>query len=553
MLKEKKNIINKAKKSISLFILIAVTSCSTNNFVSLSNNQKILVNNNEYIVNVSNNVKGGEITVKLGFSNLQKFFTKANTNGSPAKTPLDIKSYKLYLIKNSNATYPLGGDPLSDSVYTFTINSLGTYMNTVKFKGITGSGANYYYVGVIAYDGLNGTGNELIKPNNGNTIPWSSASANIGIAVSSGNGINVNDSTLVASPDYILSITSNLIDAVGATIDVDSTVVSGANSGALELINIPVTYRNIATDITLNQPNDVAIDSSGNVYIADTTNNLILKHNQSTNITSIIAGGGTNTLSNIAATDAQLYSPNSIAVDSSGNVYISESNDKVRKITSGGVIQDFAGTGSFGNSGDGGQATNAQLNLPKGLYIDSTNKVYIADSINKRIRVVDTSSGVITTYAGGGSSLGDSGNATDAEFLSPIDVSGDSSGNIFVADNGNYRIRKINSSGVITTYAGVGFSGNTNNGSQATTAQINPDSLHTDKYGNVYFSDMANNIIRKVNIDGVISLFAGSGISTSTVGVATTLSIGEPTGISSDSSGNIYFSDKNSNIVRKVF
>jgi sugar lactone lactonase YvrE len=570
MLEENKNILNKLRVSLLITALLSLSSCSTFNILNVSSNNTSTItsnNNGEYVVNVNNVSKGGEITVKLGFSNLKNFFTKANTNGSPAKTPFDIKSYKLYLLKNSNSTYPIGGDPIADSIYTITVNSMGTYLNTVKFKGLVGSGSDYYYVAVIAYDGLNATGNELIKPNNGNSTPWSAGSENKGLAVSSGNGINVNDTTLVATPDSPLSITSNLIDAVGATIDVNSTVISGANSGALELVNVPVTYRNIvgtglsgatgdggqATDATLNSPRDVALDSSGNIYIVDASNDTIRKVNISTGVISLIAGGGLSTSSGINATDAKLEYPTDIAVDSSGNIYISEFfSNKVRKITTGGIIQNFAGTGSIGATGDGGQATDALLNTPQGLYIDSTNKVYIADSFNKKIRVVDTS-GIITTIAGGGVTLGDNGNATSAQLLSPVDVSGDNNGNLYIADNGNYRIRKVTASGIITTYAGVGLGGNSGNGGSATSAQIYPDAIHTDKYGNVYFSDQTTNLIRKINSDGIISVFSGGGISNTTVGASTSLSIGDPSGISSDNSGNIYFADKNSNVVRKVF
>jgi sugar lactone lactonase YvrE len=190
----------------------------------------------------------------------------------------------------------------------------------------------------------------------------------------------------------------------------------------------------------------VAVDSLGNIYIADMYNHRIRKVSTSGIITTV-AGNGTYGYSGNggAATSAELYDPSSVAVDSSGNIFIADSNNhSIRKVSTSGIITTVAGNGTYGYSGDSGAATSAELYDPSGVAVDSSGNIYIADVSNQRVRKVDTS-GIITTVAGNGTYgySGDSGAATSAELNGPYGVAVDSSGNIFIADLNNNRIRKV--------------------------------------------------------------------------------------------------------------
>ncbi len=258
-----------------------------------------------------------------------------------------------------------------------------------------------------------------------------------------------------------------------------------------------------------------------------------------------------------AATSAQLYEPNSVAFDSSGNLYIADRNNhRVRKITSDGIISTFAGTTSAGFSGDGGAATSAQLSHPNGVTFDGSGNLYIADSGNNCVRKV-TPSGIISTFAGTCGSSGnsaDNGLATSALLNTPLSVAFDNSGNLYIADYSNHRVRKVTSSGTISTFAGTtgGFSGD---GGAATSAQLNtPSGVAVDSSGNLYIGDQYNHRVRKVALDGIISTFAGTttGGFSGDGGAATNAQLRNPTGVVFDSSGNLYIADTANHSVRKI-
>ena len=257
-----------------------------------------------------------------------------------------------------------------------------------------------------------------------------------------------------------------------------------------------------ATAAQLNSPHGVFGDGAGNIYIADVNNNRIRKVDPSGDI-STFAGDGTvgSGGDGGAATAAQLNGPQSVFVDGSGNVYIADvNNNRIRKVDPSGDISTFAGDGTVGSGGDGGAATAAQLNGPQSVFVDGSGNVYIADVNNNRIRKVDPS-GDISTFAGDGTvgSGGDGGAATAAQLDSPLDVSVDGSGNVYIADTNNNRIRKVDSSGDISTFAGTGTAGFSGDGGPATLAQIFfPHGVSVDGSGNVYIADTANQRIRKV-------------------------------------------------------
>lgn len=311
-----------------------------------------------------------------------------------------------------------------------------------------------------------------------------------------------------------------------------------------------------ASKAQLNLPTGVALDSSGNVYIADSANNRIRKDAGGT-LTTIGGNGGYSYSGDGGkATAAQLYAPQAVAVDAAGNLYIADTaNNVIRKVTTDGVISTFAGTGTAGNGGDNGAAASAQLNSPEGVAVDSAGNVYIADTANSKIRKV-TPGGTISTYAGSGTAGygGDGGAATSAQLNSPTSVAVDADGNLYIADLLNSAVRKVTPGGTITTLAGNGVQGYNGDRIAASKALLNfPQSVAVDSAGNVYIADQMNSRVRMVSTGGNIATIAGTGVAGSggDGGLAINAQI-TPVGIAVDSAGNVYISDGGSR-VRKLF
>jgi sugar lactone lactonase YvrE len=317
----------------------------------------------------------------------------------------------------------------------------------------------------------------------------------------------------------------------------------------------------LATAAQLNYPQAVAVDSSGSLYIADSNNNRLRKVSTpvKTMQLSTVAGTGTPGYNGDGeATGAQLYYPQGVAVDSAGNVYISDSSDnRIRKV-SGGVISTVAGTGVGGFSGEGGPATAARVYSPLGLAIDGSGNLFFADYYNNRIRKVAVGSGIITTVAGSGATAAvDNVVATASGLNSPTAVAVDSSGNLYIADYQNHRIRKVAAgSNTITTVAGNGTAGVGGDGGLATAAQLNyPQGIAVDSAGNLYIGDTNNHRIRKVTaVTGIISTFAGTGIAgyLGENGPATAARLNNPIGMAVDSAGNVFVVDQYNHRVRRI-
>ena len=308
----------------------------------------------------------------------------------------------------------------------------------------------------------------------------------------------------------------------------------------------------------LRSPSAVAVDGTGNLFIADTDNHRIRKVDSAGVITTVAGteergDGG-------PAVNARLWFPSGVAVDGAGNVYIADSeNNQIRKVDSAGVITTVAGTGEWGSSGDGGLAVNARVWGPSGVAVDGAGNLFIAGRVTNSIRKVD-STGTITTIAGmGGSGFsGDGGPAVNARLQFSSGVAVDGAGNLFITDRGNHRIRKVDSAGVITTVAGTGrggFGGFSGDGGPATAAQLrSPAGVAVDGAGNLFIADSYNNRIRKVDSAGVITTVAGTGRGgfSGDGGPATAAQLRSPAGVAVDGAGNLFITDRGNHRIRKV-
>jgi uncharacterized protein (TIGR03437 family) len=380
---------------------------------------------------------------------------------------------------------------------------------------------------------------------------WSAWGQTYTISTFAGGGLPVNIPGTSASlgADGPISIAADRAGNV-FFVDQDAVLRLDATTGVLTLVAGNGTTgfsgdNGPATSAQLWGPARVAVDSAGNLYIADTNNNRIRK--VTNGVITTVAGNGTTGFSgdNGPALSAQLSGPTGVAVDSAGNLYIADTNNfRIRKVSNG-VTSTVAGNGTYGFSGDNGPATSAQLQNPWGVAVDSAGSLYIADY--GCIRKV--SNGVITTVAGGGPSLGDNGPATSAQLFVPIAVAVDSAGNLYIADGPDNRIRKV-TSGVITTVAGNGMGGFSGDTGPATGAQLSgPTGVAVDSAGNLYIADSGNNRIRKVT-NRVINTVAGGGASPGDTGPPTSVRLNSPAGVAADSAGNVYIAD--SSRIRKV-
>ena len=310
-----------------------------------------------------------------------------------------------------------------------------------------------------------------------------------------------------------------------------------------------------ATAAQLYGPRDIAVDDSGNVYIGDENNRCVRKVNSFGIITTVAGGGNTNG-DNIPATDASLYVW-AISLDKNGNLFIADvSSNRIRKVDTNGIIHTIAGTTSPGYNGDGIAATSAMLSSPSGVAVDRIGRIYICDASNYRIRMIDTF-GIIHSIAGTGIQgySGDNGPAINAMIFAPTKIVVNVNGDIYYTD-GQTIVRKIDNFGIITTVAGSSTIGYSGDGGPATAATLNGgEGIALGRNKSIYISDHSLGIIRVIDSLGTINTIAGhvTLVPLGDGGPATAASLNFPTGVAVDTSGNLFIADYGHNRIRKVY
>jgi streptogramin lyase len=292
-----------------------------------------------------------------------------------------------------------------------------------------------------------------------------------------------------------------------------------------------------------------SIDSGGNIYVGDVYNHRIRKITRTGVVTSLAGNGNATPFSNGTGTNATFYNPQQVGVDSTGNVYVPDfGNHRIRKVTPTGVVTTLAGNGTSAFAdGSSGVASFAG---PRGVTVDTLGNVYVADAGNNRIRKI-TSDGVVSTLAGQATAGSSDGTGASASFNAPFGVAVDFSGNVFVADQGGNRIRKITPVGVVTTIAGNG--GTTFTDGTGTNATFNgPYGIAVDSTGTLYVSDLTNHRIRKITTAGVVTTLAGNGTTTFANGTGTNATFNQPWGVAVDPSGTVYVTDFANHRIRKI-
>jgi len=325
-----------------------------------------------------------------------------------------------------------------------------------------------------------------------------------------------------------------------------STIAGGAILDNQAALATPLVY-----------PSGLALDAAGNLIVLDTGNSLIRRINQTTGVATVIAGQGTRLDDSLGIPAASALTPRPLfaAMDKSGNLFFSDQSNRVRMLSTAGIVSTVAGNGFFGYSGDGGPAIHASLGIPYGLMLDPSGNLYIADCYNSVVRQVDTK-GIIRTIAGNNTFgfTGDGGPATQAAFSCPSSVAQDSAGNLYIVDANNNRLRMMNTSGVISTIAGNGFAAFAPDGVVADTTipLAQPYAVALDSAGNIYLSEFRGRVRKISGTSRILSTVAGSGTLTADGVPGNQAQASAPSQLLLDSGGNVYFADAGRGLVRRV-
>jgi sugar lactone lactonase YvrE len=427
-----------------------------------------------------------------------------------------------------------------------TNNGTGTSAQFNQPQGIAVDGAGNLYIG--------DTGNQMIRKvtSAGVVTILAGSSGNYGSTDATGSSASFWGPQSVA-----LDGSTNLYVADSFNNTIRRVTPAGVVTTLAGTAGAPGTADGTGTAARFWQPQGVALDSAGNIFVADSANGTIRKIASGAVVTTLAGSPSTGSADGTGG-NARFYGPCGAAIDGDGNSYVADTaNGTIRKITVAGVVSTLAGSaGNFGSTDATG--SSARFNCPQGIALDTSGNAYVADTANHTIRKI-TSGGAVTTLAGSAGTNGIAdGSGSNARFNAPQGLTVDISGNVFVADTWNHTIRKVTAAGVVTTLAGLpGYYGNLDSGTTGNGTNVarfsSPSGVAVDVAGNVFVADTGNHAIRKVTSAGVVSTLAGlPGVWGSDDGTNASARFYLPQDIAVDASGNLYVLDSGNHTLRVV-
>lgn len=438
---------------------------------------------------------------------------------------------------------------------TFTYSTLaGTPGSVVNSAEGSGSAAQFHSPRGV---GVDGSGNIFVADSANNTIRKVTAAGTVstfaGTAGSQGSADGTGSAARFTEPFgvavdtsgnlYVADTSNNRIRKITAA-GVVTTLAGGSGQGSTD---------GTGTAARFNEPRGVAVDGSGNVYVADYQNHTLRKITPAGVVSTLAGSAGASGSSDGTGSAARFKSLQGVAVDTAGNVYVADTaNRTIRKVTAAGVVTTLAGTAEQSGSTDGSGAV-ARFSEPRGITVDSTGTLYVADYTAHTLRKV-TSAGVVSTLAGRAGTPGTTdATGTAARFYYPSGVSVDSAGNLYVADTSNNTLRKITSAGIVSTLAGLAGRSSSVDATGSAARFEDPYALAADGSGNIYIADATDHSIRKITPAGVVTTLAGSaGSFGSTDGTGSAARFFGPLGIAADSAGTVYVADTGNMTIRKI-
>jgi sugar lactone lactonase YvrE len=302
-----------------------------------------------------------------------------------------------------------------------------------------------------------------------------------------------------------------------------------------------------------NQPGAIAVDAGGNLFVTDTANNTLRKITAAGVVSTLAGSAGDTGNADGSGAQARFSHPGGVAIDVAGNLYLADTlNHTIRKVSAAGLVSTLAGSAGLAGQSDG-TAGNARFNQPWGIARDAAGNLYVTDTGNHTVRKI-TSAGVVTTLAGAAANPGDTdGNGIHAQFNFPRGIAIDSTANLYIADSNNNTIRKLSASGDVITLAGTAGAAGSNDGSGQRARFNQPTGIVIDSAGNIRVSDASNQLIRGLSQTSVVSTLAGAaGIAGNTDSGGNHARFDQPMGIASDTANNIFVADSGNNLIRKV-